>query len=80
MVDKNLNIEDNVRLLVMTALNQSKTDIEAAKLLGITCKTLYNYKHRFSIYWSQELHLYMFLKPSNNVRSKKVQGRKTLEG
>lgn len=38
---ENLNIEDNTLELILKALNRARNIKEAAKLLGITEKTLY---------------------------------------
>ncbi len=44
-----LNIHENKKMLVVTALNSCKTKKEAAQALGITERSLYTYIDDFNI-------------------------------
>lgn len=46
---ENLNIQHNIKILVIKALKRAKTVKEAAGLLGITARTLFNYKRKFGV-------------------------------
>lgn len=49
MSEEILNIDYHVKQLVLKALKRAATHQEAAKLLGITVRSLCNYKYRFNI-------------------------------
>ena len=49
MNEEILNIEYHTKRLIVKALNQSRTNEEAAKLLGITWRNLYNLMNRYGI-------------------------------
>lgn len=44
-----LNIEANIKPMIITALNGSKTHREAANKLGVTARTLYTYIKDYKI-------------------------------
>jgi hypothetical protein len=48
-----LNIEYHVKRLVLLALNKSARQFEAAKLLGVSERTLARYKKQFNIGYSK---------------------------
>lgn len=49
-----LNIDYNIKLLVLKALNTSKCNKNAAIKLGCSEKQLYNYKNKFNIILDKE--------------------------
>lgn len=48
-LDEDLNINTNVKKLVIASLNNSFSDKEAAQLLGISDRTLTRYKNVYNI-------------------------------
>jgi hypothetical protein len=46
---EDLNISRNIKKLVISSLNKSSSDKEAAQLLGISDRTLNRYKHVYKI-------------------------------
>lgn len=48
-LDEDLNINTNVKKLVIASLNKSSLDKEAAQLLGISDRTLTRYKNVYNI-------------------------------
>jgi hypothetical protein len=48
-LDEDLNINTNVKKLVIASLNKSFSDKEAAQLLGISDRTLTRYKNVYNI-------------------------------
>lgn len=48
-MNENLNFEHHYKILIVKALNKSKTIKDASKLLGITDRTLYRWLKQFQI-------------------------------
>jgi hypothetical protein len=46
---ENLNLEYNVRILILKAMEKYKYEAEQAKALGITMRTLNEYKRQFGL-------------------------------
>jgi transcriptional regulator of acetoin/glycerol metabolism len=48
---ENLNLDHNIKLLLLKALNKYKWESEAAEALGVSKKTLWRYKNTYGIEW-----------------------------
>jgi hypothetical protein len=46
---ENLNIEWNIKRLVLLALNRYRTKKDAAKALGVSIKKLYTYQWQYNV-------------------------------
>lgn len=58
MKEDNLNIDYHIRILVVKALNRTHNITKGAELLGITERTLYNYKRQYSIQFDKTKNIY----------------------
>lgn len=64
MITQILNIEYNIGLLVLKALNKSKKIDDAAPLLGVSIRQVFFYKKHYSIVWDAQKKCYHFDKKS----------------
>ena len=49
MAEEYLNIDYHIKRLLLIAINKFKTEKEQAEALGVTTKTLYNYRKKYSL-------------------------------
>ncbi len=47
---ESLNIDENIKRLIIKALSKYKGEKAQAKALGITTRTLYSYRKKYSVY------------------------------
>lgn len=55
---ESLNIDQNIKRIVLKALNKAETDKAAAILLGCSLRQLYFYKKQYDIVFVKEVNLY----------------------
>jgi hypothetical protein len=53
-----LNIDYNIKILIIKALNSSRTNRVAHVKLGISVKTLYSYIRQYNIKYNKNTHAY----------------------
>ena len=53
-----LNIDYNIKILIIKALNSSRTNRVAHVKLGISVKALYNYIRQYNIKYNKNTHAY----------------------